>query len=201
MAERWIRIDSKLGTVTAGQTRRGSYSMKRGLLVVLACIVLAVLVSGCGASEEVSKSQTPLEAGTGAKIGTWEVAGGVSEVTFTKEITKHVTADRGYVFALVPFSLKNASNSTASFSRETWNTWKWKLSDNNGFEYDVDGTAAFFLEMVRPSTVPPSLVPHLTDVPPGATRTSLLVFQIKEGPQSLILKLQTSKESIQWKVN
>ncbi|HEU4741298.1 MAG TPA: DUF4352 domain-containing protein [Meiothermus sp.] len=86
-------------------------------------------------------------------------------------------ADQGYVYVLVPVSVQNSTRKT-----DSWLLVSWKLHDDKGNVYETDTEAGFYL--------PQRQQLDLSNVPPGATRSGYLVFQVSRSAKTLWLTVE-----------
>lgn len=112
--------------------------------------------------------------------GIWALTagGGPYSLTFRHKISNDwgsITADQGFMYAEVPLCIKNISKETQSLSLFS----EWKLKDDQGYTYDIESGADDYLP--KDTRIDPS------DVPPGAERCGLLVFQVREDVKDLYL--------------
>ncbi len=153
--------------------------MKRLLFLPLALLLALV-----------QAAPSALKGGTTAKVGIWNVTAGKRPVVSRSVIGNEflsLRADSGYSFVLVPVSLQNTSNKTDGLFFVSW-----KLQDDRGLVYEVHGGADLYLDEASQL--------NLNNVPPGATRSGYLVFQVKAGAKNLYLTIETTLGSKTWVV-
>lgn len=120
------------------------------------------------------------EPGTTIKIGIWNITAGHAKVERFKRLGNeylNTRADDGFVYALVPVSVTNSSNKTDSLIFVSWS-----LEDSQGRKYEVETMSDMYL--------PEGARLDLIDVPPGATRSGYLVYQVAENATGLTLSVQ-----------
>lgn len=118
--------------------------------------------------------------GTTLRVGIWDITAGHAEVKRLKVLGNeyvNTRADDGFVYALVPVSVTNVSNKTDSLIFVTW-----ALRDAQGREYEVETMSDMYL--------PEGTQLDLVDVPPGATRSGYLVYQVAEDATGLTLTVR-----------
>lgn len=155
-----------------------------GLVCALSAAWLLAVLSP-PASDAATQSAPPqpsfVEAGVSQNLyGPWVVTVGATPLELTHHIGsqwsgKH--ADEGYVFVLVPLCVVNSGTETNTFGEFFWS---WKLQDDLGYTYDED-PAGLYLD--DDQTLDSS------HIPPGATRSGVLVFQISQKASDLYLSL------------
>ncbi|MBW6395270.1 DUF4352 domain-containing protein [Thermus sp. SYSU G05001] len=124
-----------------------------------------------------SKASSTAEPGTTLRVGIWDITAGHAEIKRLKVLGNeyvNTRADDGFVYALVPVSVTNVSNKTDSLLFVTW-----VLQDSQGREYEVETLSDMYL--------PEGARLDLVDVPPGATRSGYLVYQVAENASGLVL--------------
>lgn len=104
------------------------------------------------------------------RVGDWYVtAGNSGELRYTSKLGSGFlteVAEEGHVFVLVYVTIQNATNKTQSFDPFV----SWTLYDSNDYQYSIQTMADLYLDdSERLST---------TNVPPNASRSGFLVFQI-----------------------
>ncbi len=157
-----------------------------GILAVgLFCAIAAawVLASLSPVPESTAPAAPPepsfVEAGIPQNLyGPWVVTAGAKPL----ELTHHMgsqwagkDADEGYVFVLIPLCVGNSGTETGTFGEFFWS---WKLKDDLDHTYDED-PAELYLD--------DSEILDSSHIPPGATRSGTLVFQISEKAKDLYL--------------
>ncbi|MDI6894839.1 MAG: putative Ig domain-containing protein [Bacillota bacterium] len=137
------------------------------------------------AIDEVCPAKTPV------LVGKWVVAAGIDPGVQLKDRLGNeflsIKADEGYTFALVPVAVTNASNQTESLTLVIW-----ELSDSAGRVYKIETLADMYL--------PEKARLDATGVPPEATRTGYLVFQVKKGAEGLVLSMESMLREVKWKI-
>jgi len=122
-------------------------------------------------------------------FGTWLVTAGAGPLEFRHHLGSEWSgkdADKGYVYVLVPLSITNDSKQTDSYP---WVTWL--LKDDEDYTYKIESGADFYL--------PQSRVLDTSNFPPGATRTGVLVFQVREGVKDLYLSCNlVNRQGLPW---
>lgn len=175
---------SRDGTISGTPTAAGTYSFtvqvwdsQRPAQTVQRPLSIAI--------DEAYPAKTPV------LVGKWVVAAGIDPgVQFKDKLGDeffNIKADAGYTYALVPVAVKNTSNQTESLVLVFW-----KLSDNAGRVYEIETMADLYL--------PEKTRLDVTGVPPEATRTGYLVFQVKKDAGSLALSMQTTLKEVKWKI-
>ena len=131
-------------------------------------------------ASEPSKAPLVAEPGTTLRVGIWAITAGHAETKRLKVLGNeyfNTRADDGFVYALVPVSVTNVSNKTDSLIFVTW-----ALRDAQGREYEVETMSDMYL--------PEGTQLDLVDVPPGATRSGYLVYQVAEDATGLTLTVR-----------
>lgn len=162
------------------------------ILVVPALIYVYFFYQGTKSERDtVNPEQVPqsfLEAGTHFNIngGTYRagVKGhGLTHYDMLKSGNNSIMPEPGLVFAVVTVLTPGEAGSTGR---------TWTLIDDTGRNY-------------RPLTTDPERLTNLArlddkDILPS-TRPEYLVFKVKEGPHVYYLKLNTSQQSVYWRLN
>jgi hypothetical protein len=155
-----------------------------GLVCALSAAWLLAVLSP-PASDAVTQSAPPkpsfVEAGVSQNLyGPWVVTVSATPLELTHRIGSQWAgkdSDKGYVFVLIPLFVVNSGTETDTFGEFFWS---WKLKDDLGYTYDED-PAGLYLD--------DSQTLDSSHIPPGATRSGTLVFQISAKARELYLSL------------
>lgn len=165
------------------------------VIIFFSFSLLCFTVSSVNATDPKLPPPPYLQPGSTSLIGIWNINVGIKNkadggIILTRKIGGEYfskASDSGYIFALVPVSVTNASKKTDTLFLVTW-----KLMDNRLYLYEEDIFAESYL--------PDGDDLNLMDVPPGATRKGYIVMQIKEGPYALYFTVEASKWQATWKL-
>lgn len=130
------------------------------------------------------------EAGTALKIDTWVMQAGWEGqgVVLRRALGDQFLgeqADAGYSFALIPVAVKNDTKRTDSLGFVTW-----ILHDEEGYEYSIEPLADLYLGDNQLD---------VTAIPPEATRSGYLVFQVREAVSELFLTFDGVRNQQTWR--
>lgn len=140
-------------------------------------LIIASFILSLAAAQAPAGAVKP---GTTQKVGIWNITAGKQPVLKRTAIGDEflaTEADQGYIYALVPVSVQNSTRKT-----DSWLLVSWKLRDDKGNVYETDTEAGFYL--------PQRQQLDLTNVPPGATRSGYLVFQVSRSAKTLWLTVE-----------